>query len=56
MNSTPILSKFAIGQELRLTLTVEVAPGGISPKNGRNQVALQELGLTSDFENALIPS
>ena len=49
---TKVLSKFASGQGLKLTLSVEVAPeGGISPqKVEETRVALQELGLTSDIE------
>ena len=49
---TKVLSKFASGQRLKLTLSVEVAPeGGISPqKVEETRVALQELGLTSDLE------
>ena len=49
---TKVLSKFASGQGLKLTLSVEVAPeGGISPqKVEETRVALQELGLTSDLE------
>jgi len=49
---TKVLSKFASGQGLKLTLSVEVAPeDGISPqKIEETRVALQELGLTSDLE------
>jgi hypothetical protein len=49
---TKVLSKFASGQGLRLTLSVEVAPeGGISPqKIEETRTALQELGLNSDLE------
>jgi hypothetical protein len=49
---TKVLSKFASGKGLRLTLSVEVAPeGGLSPqKIEETRVALQELGLTSDLE------
>lgn len=49
---TKVLSKFAGGQGLKLTLSVEVAPeGGISSqKIEETKVALQELGLNSDIE------
>jgi hypothetical protein len=49
---TKVLSKFATGKGLRLTLSVEVSPeGGISPqKIEETKVALQELGLKSDVE------
>jgi hypothetical protein len=49
---TKVLSKFAGGQGLRLTLTVEVAPeGGVSSqKIEETKVALQELGLNSDLQ------
>jgi len=49
---TKVLSKFASGKGLRLTLSVEVSPeGGLSPqKIEETKVALQELGLKSDVE------
>ena len=49
---TKVLSKFASGQGLTLTLKVEVASkGGVSPqKIEETRVALQELGLPSDLE------
>jgi len=49
---TKVLSKFATGKGLRLTLSVEVSPeGGISAqKIEETKVALQELGLKSDVE------
>ena len=45
-----VLSKFATGKGLKLTLAVEVAPeGGVSPqKVEETKVALQELGLDPD--------
>ena len=49
---TKVLSKFASGHGLKLTLRVEVASeGGISPqKIEETRTALQELGLTCDLE------
>jgi hypothetical protein len=49
---TKVLSKFATGKGLRLTISVEVSPeGGLSPqKIEETKVALQELGLKSDVE------
>jgi hypothetical protein len=53
---TKVLSKFAGGKGLKLTLTVEVgSEGGISPqKVEETRVALQELGLGSDIETQQI--
>jgi hypothetical protein len=47
---TKVLSKFATGKGLKLTLSVEVAPeGGISvQKLDDTKAALQELGLNPD--------
>jgi len=47
---TKVLSKFATGKGLKLTLSVEVAPeGGVSAqKIEETKVALQELGLNPD--------
>jgi hypothetical protein len=49
---TKVLSKFATGKGLKLTLSVEVTgEGGISPqKVEETKVALQELGLNSNIE------
>jgi hypothetical protein len=49
---TKVLSKFASGQGLRLTLSIEVSPeGGISQqKIEETRVALHELGLNSGLE------
>jgi hypothetical protein len=51
---TKVLSKFATGRGLKLTLSVEVAPeGGISPqKVEETKVALQELGLDPNVKIA----
>ncbi len=51
---TKVLSKFASGQGLKLTLSVEVAAeGGISPqKVEETKVALQELGLDPDIQTS----
>ncbi|HEV7858495.1 MAG TPA: DUF499 domain-containing protein [Pyrinomonadaceae bacterium] len=47
-----VLSKFAVGKGLKLTLQIEVAPeGGVSPqKVDETRLALRELGLTDDVE------
>lgn len=49
---TKVLSKFAAGSGLKLTLSVEASPeGGVSSqKVEETKVALQELGLNSDIE------
>jgi hypothetical protein len=49
---TKVLSRFAIGKSLRLTVNVEVSPeAGISPqKLQETKVALRELGLNDDVE------
>ena len=49
---TKVLSKFAGGKGLKLTLSFEVAPeGGISrQKIEETKVALEELGLSSNLE------
>jgi hypothetical protein len=51
---TKVLSKFASGQGLRLTLSIEVLPeGGISSqKIEETKVALQELGLEAHIETS----
>ncbi len=47
-----VLSKFSTGQNLKLTLTVEVAPpGGVTPQTVEDtKVALRELGLSDNVE------
>jgi len=49
---TKVLSKFASGAGLKLTLRVEVAPAeGVSPqKVDETKVALRELGLKDSLE------
>jgi hypothetical protein len=49
---TKVLSKFATGQGLKLTLSVEVSPEGGIPaqKIEETRVALRELGLDDDVE------
>ena len=49
---TKVLSKFATGKGLKLTLAVEVAPeGGVSPQRvEETKVALQELGLDPNIK------
>ena len=49
---TKVLSKFATGQGLKLTLSVEVSPDGGIPgqKIEETRVALRELGLDDDIE------
>ena len=49
---TKVLSKFASGKGLKITLKVEVSPeGGISKqKIDETKVALRELGLDDDVE------
>jgi hypothetical protein len=51
---TKVLSKFASGKGLKLTLSVEVTPeGGISPqKVEETKTALRELGLNSNIETS----
>lgn len=51
---TKVLSKFAGGKDLKITLNVEVSPkGGISAqKIEETKVALRELGLDSDVETS----
>ncbi|MDQ3256371.1 MAG: ATP-binding protein, partial [Acidobacteriota bacterium] len=47
-----VLSKFAVGQGLKLTINVEVAPeGGLSPqKVDETKLSLRELGLSDDVK------
>lgn len=47
-----VLSKFAVGQGLKLTVNVEVAPeGGLSPqKVDETKLSLRELGLSDDVK------
>jgi len=49
---TKVLSKFATGQGLKLTLSVEVSPDGGIPvqKIEETRVALREIGLDDDIE------
>ena len=49
---TKVLSKFAGGQGLKLTLSIEVSPdGGVSSQRiDETRMALQELGLNSNVE------
>jgi hypothetical protein len=49
---TKVLSKFAAGQGLKLTLNVEVSPEAGVPvqKMEETRVALRELGLDDDVE------
>jgi len=49
---TKVLTKFASGMGLKLTVTVEAAPeGGISSqKIEETKVALRELGMTDDVK------
>jgi hypothetical protein len=49
---TKVLSKFATGSGLKLTVSIDVSPeGGVSSqKTEETKVALQELGLNSDIE------
>jgi hypothetical protein len=47
-----VLSKFAVGKGLKLTLKIKVAAeGGVSPqKVGETKLALRELGLSDDVK------
>jgi hypothetical protein len=51
---TKVLSKFASGKGLKLTVTVEAMPeGGVSSqKIEETKVALRELGLKDDVANS----